>query len=298
MSQELVSNEKQSSKRPKPDVVKKPEKKRPVGPGPSAMLRLQRSAGNRAVQRLLAQRQAAGDGFELDETTANRINEARGSGQALDNTVQTQMSQSMGYDFSGVRVHTGSEADELNQQLSARAFTTGQDIFFRQGEYTPSSSGGQELIAHELTHVVQQGSGQVGGGSGMTVRPAGDAFEQEADAMAQKVVSAGSETGSSSADGSVQRQEDEDELQFKRIQRQEDEDELQFKRIQRQEDEEEVQLKSIQRQEDEDELQFKRIQRQENEEEIQTKLIQRQEDEEEIQTKPIQRQGEEEEIQA
>jgi hypothetical protein len=112
------------------------------------------------------------------------IRRARGGGQPLEGALREQMSASLGHDFSRVRVHTGPEADDLNQQLQAKAFTTGPDIFFRQGAYDPSSGGGRELIAHELSHVVQQGTGRVsGGGSGMTVRPAGDAFEQEADAV-------------------------------------------------------------------------------------------------------------------
>jgi hypothetical protein len=66
------------------------------------------------------------------------------------------MEQAFGADFSSVSVHTDSEANELNQELSAKAFTIGQDIFFRDGEYSPGSGSGQNLIAHELTHVVQQ----------------------------------------------------------------------------------------------------------------------------------------------
>jgi len=67
------------------------------------------------------------------------------------------MEPRFGADFGGVRVHADAEAHQLNQDLSARAFTTGQDIFFKQGEYSPSSAGGQALLAHELTHVLQQG---------------------------------------------------------------------------------------------------------------------------------------------
>ena len=127
-------------------------------PVPSQLTTLQNQVGNRSVQRLLAQR--SGDGpTELDDSTATRINSARGGGQSLDTTVQQKMGDAMGSDFSGVRVHTGSESHQLNEQLGAKAFTTGQDVFFRDGEYNPTSSGGQELIAHELTHVVQQGSG-------------------------------------------------------------------------------------------------------------------------------------------
>jgi hypothetical protein len=170
---------------------------------------LQRQYGNRYVQRVvelaprtsagLTQRWGSGEGastslstgFTLDDETAGRINRARGGGQPLDGAVQARMSQTLGHDFSGVRVHTDREAHTLNRLLSARAFTTGQDIFFRQGEYNPGSGPGRELIGHELSHVVQQGTGRVsGGGSGMTVRPAGDAFEQEADTQASQAARA------------------------------------------------------------------------------------------------------------
>jgi hypothetical protein len=87
------------------------------------------------------------------------IHQARGRGQALAPNLQAQMGQAMGADFSGVKIHTDSQSDQLNRSIQAKAFTTGQDIFFRQGAYQPGSSGGQELIAHELTHVVQQGAG-------------------------------------------------------------------------------------------------------------------------------------------
>ncbi|RCJ20451.1 hypothetical protein A6S26_26350 [Nostoc sp. ATCC 43529] len=84
------------------------------------------------------------------------INQARGSGQAMADNIREPMEQAFGADFSGVKVHTDSQSDLLNQSIQARAFTTGQDVFFRQGEYNPGSRGGQELLAHELTHVVQQ----------------------------------------------------------------------------------------------------------------------------------------------
>ena len=60
-------------------------------------------------------------------------------------------------DFGNVNIHTDSESDGFNQSLDARAFTLGSDVFFRQGEYEPDSDQGKELLAHELTHVVQQG---------------------------------------------------------------------------------------------------------------------------------------------
>ncbi|WP_292736123.1 DUF4157 domain-containing protein [Nostoc sp. JL31] len=87
------------------------------------------------------------------------IQSARGDGQSLAYSIREPMEQAFGADFSGVRVHTDSQADQLNQSIQAKAFTTAQDVFFRQGAYQPGSRGGQELLAHELTHVVQQGGG-------------------------------------------------------------------------------------------------------------------------------------------
>jgi hypothetical protein len=102
------------------------------------------------VQRVGAEGGAVSDDFE------QQLQSAKGSGQALDAGLQSQMGQAMGADFSGVKVHTDSQSDQLNQSIQAKAFTTGQDVFFSQGAYNPSSKDGQELIAHELTHVVQQ----------------------------------------------------------------------------------------------------------------------------------------------
>ncbi|WP_223280239.1 DUF4157 domain-containing protein [Nostoc sp. PA-18-2419] len=84
------------------------------------------------------------------------INQARGGGVAMADNIREPMEQAFGADFSGVKVHTDDRSDQLNRSIQARAFTTGQDVFFKQGEYNPRSQVGQELLAHELTHVVQQ----------------------------------------------------------------------------------------------------------------------------------------------
>jgi hypothetical protein len=84
------------------------------------------------------------------------INAARGGGQPLPNGVRAQMEGALGADFSGVRVHSDSRANALNQAVQARAFTTGHDVFFGRGEYQPGSSEGRRVLAHELVHVVQQ----------------------------------------------------------------------------------------------------------------------------------------------
>ncbi|MBD2363024.1 DUF4157 domain-containing protein [Anabaena minutissima FACHB-250] len=107
------------------------------------------------------QRQGGLEGGEATANLESAITSARGGGQPLDSGVQERMSAAMGADFSGVRVHADAQSDELNRSIQAKAFTTGQDVFFRQGEYQPGSRGGQELIAHELTHVVQQNGGAV-----------------------------------------------------------------------------------------------------------------------------------------
>src|SRR6185436_5228939 len=92
----------------------------------------------------------------LDPEVESSIPRARGGGRALDRTTRESMESAFCADFGGVRIHTGAEADRLNRAVSARAFATGSDVFFRHGEYNPGSSGGRELLAHELTHVVQQ----------------------------------------------------------------------------------------------------------------------------------------------
>ncbi|MHC0066388.1 eCIS core domain-containing protein [Nostoc sp. UIC 10890] len=109
---------------------------------------------------MVQRREAIAEG-EASRDLESAINSTRGSGQPLDASLQQSMGQAMGTDFSGVRVHTDVQADQLNQSIQAKAFTTGKDLFFRQGEYQPGSRGGQELIAHELTHVVQQNGGAV-----------------------------------------------------------------------------------------------------------------------------------------
>ncbi len=109
---------------------------------------------------ILQRREAIGGG-EASTDVESAINSAKGGGQPLEAGLQKSMGQAMGADFSGVKVHTDAQADQLNQSVQARAFTTGQDVFFRSGEYNPGSRGGQELLAHELTHVVQQSGAAV-----------------------------------------------------------------------------------------------------------------------------------------
>ncbi|MEL7039720.1 MAG: DUF4157 domain-containing protein, partial [Cyanobacteria bacterium J06592_8] len=84
----------------------------------------------------------------------------QGRGESLSSSVREPMETAFGVNFGQVRIHRDSESNRLSRSLDAEAFTTGTDIFFRQNNYNPSSSQGQKLLAHELTHVVQQSGEQ------------------------------------------------------------------------------------------------------------------------------------------
>jgi hypothetical protein len=95
-------------------------------------------------------------GGTLDAGTEAELGSAAG-GRPMDTRLRATMEGAFGADFSRVRLHTGDQAERLNRTTGSRAFTTGNRIFFGPGAYAPSSSAGRELLAHELTHVVQQG---------------------------------------------------------------------------------------------------------------------------------------------
>lgn len=138
--------------------------------------------------KLTLQRREAIAGGKASPDLESTINLARGRGQPLDAGLQQSMGQTMGADFSGVRVHTDTQSNQLNQSIQAKAFTTGQDVFFRQGEYNPESRSGQALIAHELTHVVQQKQGRVQPTSSVNEANVNNnpSLEKEADVMGSK----------------------------------------------------------------------------------------------------------------
>lgn len=110
------------------------------------------------VSQLSIQRQSTIPVGPASNEFEQSLNQARHGGSPLGPTIQTKMESAMGADFSRVKVHTDAHADQLSRSIQAKAFTTGNDVFFKQGAYSPDSRSGQELLAHELTHVVQQGS--------------------------------------------------------------------------------------------------------------------------------------------
>ncbi len=164
----------------------------PSGPGQAnvraqAITQLQRTHGNQAVQRLVA-RSAEEEGEA--GSLAQAVDDRRGYGQPLPGGTRSQMESGLQQDLSGVRVHSDGAADQLSRQFNAKAFTTGQDVFFRKGVYDPGSSSGDKLLAHELTHVVQQGNAPAKlAGKKMNVSEPGDAGEQEADRVADTIAS-------------------------------------------------------------------------------------------------------------
>jgi hypothetical protein len=120
---------------------------------------IQREGEEEEIQAKPQNKSLGGGAVSTDiETT---IQSAKSGGSPLDAGLQRKMGKAMGADFSGVKVHTDSQSDKLNRSLSSRAFATGPNLFFKQGEYNPGSKTGQELIAHELTHVVQQNGGSI-----------------------------------------------------------------------------------------------------------------------------------------
>lgn len=100
------------------------------------------------------------EGGLVDGSTESAINSLRGGGDPLSGAARQQFEAAFGgVDFSAVRVHTGSEASAINERIQAKAFTLGQDIFFRGRPPDPSSAAGQHLLAHELVHTIQQAGG-------------------------------------------------------------------------------------------------------------------------------------------
>jgi len=89
---------------------------------------------------------------------ADELNSRKGAGSSLPESTRTFMENRIGADFSRVRIHSDSSSANLSRKIKAQAFTTGNNIFFNQGKYNPDSSSGKHLLAHELTHVVQQGA--------------------------------------------------------------------------------------------------------------------------------------------
>ena len=120
---------------------------------------LQRQEDEDEIQtKPLLQRRVAADGsFDAGPSIEKSLAAHKGGGSPLPEAVRGDMESHFGTSFSSVRVHTDAAAVQMNHDLSAQAFTHGQDIYVNPNNYNPGAEAGKKLLAHELTHVVQQG---------------------------------------------------------------------------------------------------------------------------------------------
>ena len=106
----------------------------------------------------MVQQKSEGTNATASPSLSNRIESSAGKGKSLPQKTLHEMQSSFGVNFRHVNIHTDSGSVQMNRELSAQAFTHGSDIYFNSGKYNPETSGGRLLLAHELTHVVQQGA--------------------------------------------------------------------------------------------------------------------------------------------
>lgn len=168
---------------------------RPDVLGPAGLMGLQRTVGNAGAASLV----------EEDRSPVHDVINS-GGGAPLPTETRADMESRFGQDFSDVRVHTDTAAHESAKSVNAQAYTVGSNIVFQRDTYDPGSDAGRHMLAHELTHVVQQRNGPVDGtdaGGGVQVSDPSDRFEREAVAHADHVMSA------PAAAAPVQRQEEE-----------------------------------------------------------------------------------------
>jgi hypothetical protein len=152
----------------------------------ASISRLASAMGNRGLSRAITQmRDGEGilPGGLVHPDVEAAIAAASGGGSRVSAGVADHVGGAYGEPLGDVRVHNDEHAAALSRAVSARAFTVGSDIFFGAGEYQPDSTGGRELLAHELAHVVQQ-RGAPNAGPLMVSQP-GDTLEREAEAAAR-----------------------------------------------------------------------------------------------------------------
>jgi Domain of unknown function (DUF4157) len=165
--------------------------------GPAGMLGLQRAVGNAGTAALV----------EEERSPVHDV-VGSGGGSALDAETRADMESRFGQSFGDVRVHTDGPAHDSAKSVNAQAYTVGSNIVFQRDKYDPGSDSGKHMLAHELTHVVQQRSGPVDGtdaGGGVKVSDPSDRFEREAVTNADRLMSA---PAPGSAGPAVQRCED------------------------------------------------------------------------------------------
>jgi hypothetical protein len=179
---------------------------RPDVLGHAGLTHMQRAVGNSAVGSAMQRSE------EEAEAPRSPVHDVINSGgQPLDTDTRADMEGRFGTDFGDVRVHTGGAAEESARSVGAHAYTVGSNVVFQRDRYDPGSDAGRTMLAHELTHVVQQRSGPVDGSpaaGGVRVSDPSDRFEREAVANADRITAL---PAPAPAPASVQRAEEEEE---------------------------------------------------------------------------------------
>ncbi len=133
-----------------------PLQRSPLATSITPLIQRQSEEGEDIQTKPSVQQAGRDEGVQRRSSIENTLASQKGGGSPLDEDVRSFMEPRFGNDFSGVRVHTGSNAVQMNKELHAQAFTHGSDVYFNEGKYNPGSNSGKQLLAHELTHVVQQ----------------------------------------------------------------------------------------------------------------------------------------------
>jgi Domain of unknown function (DUF4157) len=136
-------------------------------------------------------RHAATSSCEISEAPEIVHDVLRSSGEPLKAAARDFFESRFGHDFSRVRIHNGSHAAAAAESVHATAFTVGRDIVFGTGRYAPNSVDGRRLIAHELSHVLQQGFEPNSGSTPLPVIPSSHALEHQAEQTARQALSSG-----------------------------------------------------------------------------------------------------------
>ncbi len=172
---------------------------------------------NGLLQRVCACGSPGGAGGECAQCKQKRESQSRLSaslqtalrspGQPLGAGTRAYMEPRFGHDFGNVRVHADAQAADSARSVNALAYTVGQNIVFGDGQYSPNTSAGQQLLAHELTHVVQQSGASAGSQPNVAIGQPADSAEREAESVSRTVLSGASPAAiASSATVSLQRQ--------------------------------------------------------------------------------------------
>jgi hypothetical protein len=192
--------------------------------GPAGVVGLQRAAGNAETAALM----------EDERSPVHDV--VSSGGRPLEPELRADMEGRFGQDFGDVRLHSDGAAHDSAKSVNAQAYTVGSNVVVQSDKFDPSSDAGKHMLAHELTHVVQQRSGPVDGteaGGGVQISDPSDRFEREAVANADRLMSAPAAPAQA-----IQRMPDGDESSVQRQDAPEEEEEPTAQTfVQRQEDE-------------------------------------------------------------